>query len=414
MRLLPQATPHNIALLTFLAFYLILFIDIRHWSRHDPSSVFFDPKDAFERKYSSEREHEANAWLAATKATATHWKAGPDPKLCVGIPTVQRTGQGQRYFPRLVGSLLEGLESKERDDVWLVSFIADVEPQKHDTYKEAWLGRVSDEILTYDNATEQVRRRVKELESVDWDFNQKPLVDYSFLLERCYAQGAPWVMILEDDTIAMDGWYYRTTSALKELEVGQKVDKMLYLRLFYNEVLLGWNSEQWPTYLTSCLLVEALIFGVLVLLRRYFPTSAAVITPRTRTTIVVLLTPMFIVLYFLAGRLTVSPYSRGLHRMDTYGCCSQALGFPHDRIPDLIAYYTAAGTGKIDALTEKFADERGLGRWMLAPSIFAHVGGTSSKPTHAAKWGRTHAQNIWNFGFELYDKAVLRKDHGLR
>lgn len=74
--------------------------------------------------------------------------------------------------------------------------------------------------------------------------------------------------MLEDDVLAMDGWYYRTREALDsaERQMAEKDESKckhsiyqlsyppnyllgLYLRLFYTEQFLGWNSEEWPTYL---------------------------------------------------------------------------------------------------------------------------------------------------------------------
>lgn len=115
--------------------------------------------------------------------------------------------------------------------------------------------------------------------------------------------------------------------------------------------------------------------------------------------------PAFILLYFAAGRLTVAPLRRGLRLMDEFGCCSQALLFPSRAIPDLVRFYQGEGIGFVDVLTESYADDLGLHRWALIPSVFQHIGGKSSKGDdyENSRWNRSVAANIWNFDFELFD-----------
>ena len=115
--------------------------------------------------------------------------------------------------------------------------------------------------------------------------------------------------------------------------------------------------------------------------------------------------PAFILLYFAAGRLTVAPLRRGLRLMDEFGCCSQALLFPSRAIPDLVRFYQGEGIGFVDVLTESYADDLGLHRWALIPSVFQHIGGKSSKGDdyEHSRWNRSVAANIWNFDFELFD-----------
>ena len=46
--------------------------------------------------------------------------------------------------------------------------------------------------------------------------------------------------------------------------------KWLYLRLFYTETYLGWNAEDWSTYLLHSTLLFLLLSTVLLLLRTCF------------------------------------------------------------------------------------------------------------------------------------------------
>ncbi|KAK3049117.1 hypothetical protein LTR09_009536 [Extremus antarcticus] len=425
MRLsLPRPTPHGIALLAFLAFYVLLLCDIRHWSWRDPGSCFFDPERAFGREYSLRRETEAERFITATASTGAgnHGgaKAGLNPSFCVGVPTVQR--DGARYFRRALGSVLEGLSVREREDLWVVPFIVNLDPEEHQAIHEPWLEQLADEVLTYTDAEEGEVGRLKEVMVGDWDNKKKALFDYTHLLRTCYERNTTWTLILEDDTVAADGWYLRTLDALRELEVRGEVEKMVYLRLFYNERLLGWNSEQWLGYTTRSVLIVLSVFAIQATAFNYLPLLRPVITPRTIAVITFLITPMLITTFFLAGRLTVVGPTPGVNRMDAYGCCSQAFVFPQHRIPDLLSWYDENANGyldpitgrdrtQVDSLTEVFAELERLRRWALTPSVFQHVGGKSTKPTSITRWGRSNAENIWNFGFEVLDGDELRKEH---
>ena len=97
--------------------------------------------------------------------------------------------------------------------------------------------------------------------------------------------------------------------------------------------------------------------------------------------------------------------------MDTYGCFSQAFVIPRERVPELIIYYEMQGQGKIDELTERYASEKDLKRWAITPSVFAHVGSTSSKSSFISRWGRSNTENIWNFSFEKFDGERLKDEH---
>lgn len=403
-----RPTPHGIALISFFVSYLVLLRNVRHWSYRDPSSVFFDPERAFERKYSLERESQAETWIYSIgkQSSSQYVKASQEPSLCVGIATVQR--EGANYFRRTVGSVLAGLTEKERKDIFLVSFFADVDPKVHQAYHESWVSVVSDQILT---VPEDVLASVRELVHSDIYFDHKPLYDYIYLLRNCYSRGAPYVVILEDDVIAADGWYYRTKTALEAWESKPDFAESLYLRLFYNERILGWNSEEWTTYLIRVVMVEALVLGILVAVRRYVPRASPTFTSRTIATICLLVTPLCIWFYFAAGRLTVSPLPRGVQRMDTYGCCSQALVFPRGQVPGLTKALEELNIGKADSLVELYASEYGLARWALTPSVFAHVGSTGSRGSYITRWNRSNVENIWNFSFELFDAEKLKDEH---
>lgn len=413
MQVFRRPTPHTSALLLFLAFFCVLIVDVRHVAWRDPDSIFFDPTLAFERQYSLVREAQAKSYIKSAGESADYIdyaKAGPDPEFCVGITTLQRPGA--RYFQRAVGSILAGLTEEERRDIWLTSFIVNVDPREHMAFNESWVPQVMDQMLTYEDVPAEMKAKVQVLSPSD--FKRKSVLDYIFLLRSCYERNTPWIVILEDDVVGADGWFLRMKQATEDLIRRRDFHNMIYLRLYYNEGLLGFNGEEWLGYLVRSIMLEMIIALAIFVILRYYPPAATVFTPLTIITILFLCTPMLIGLYFAAGRVTVSPPPRGLSRMDNYGCCSQAFVFPREQVPDLIAWYEdnqPLGEKYIDSLTEMYADEQGLARWALTPVVFQHVGSTSSKASFTTKYGRTNTENNWNFSFEMYDEVELRKDH---
>jgi hypothetical protein len=57
-----------------------------------------------------------------------------------------------------------------------------------------------------------------EMEQEKGLFREKGLYDYIYLLKPCEATGASHIAIYEDDVVAMDGWYHRTRSGIKQAD----------------------------------------------------------------------------------------------------------------------------------------------------------------------------------------------------
>ncbi|KAJ5720927.1 uncharacterized protein N7483_008861 [Penicillium malachiteum] len=196
-------------------------------------------------------------------------KSSSHPELCVGIATVAR--RGARYFKSTVGSLLEGLSEEERSGINLILFIAHTNASEHPAYAEPWLFKVADNVLLYDPQTVDINHiRELETDAAKVHGREKPLFDYTYLLEACAATNAPYVAMIEDDVVAQDGWYHKTREAIKSADKQIKqigAPHWLYLRLFYTEEFFGWNSEFWFTYLTASISVVALIAGLCIAAR---------------------------------------------------------------------------------------------------------------------------------------------------
>jgi len=400
----------------FVVFAIVYCIVLQHlWlvSSQDPSSFFLDAKRAYQRRYSSTRIEEASDFIATSENDRDHSKAASDPSICIGIPTVQR--DDAKYFHLLVGSLLDGLSDTERSDILLLPFIANIDPYIHYAYNSSWLFDLSDEVVTYENVSIWDKARMRSQETPKGHM-KKALFDYSFMLRRCLDSQAPYILMLEDDVIAADGWYRRTKAALADLANRPDYASSIYLRLFYNTRIQGWNSEFWPHYLFWSVVFESLLGGILWLLHRNNAAAAGFLTHRTTFTILFICSPACVALYFAAGRLTVHPNPTGIHQMNSYGCCSQALLFPRDQVPPLLDYFRKKRTGLRDVLIEMYADRNGLTRWALTPSVFQHIGSRSSKwkgngSDVVDEYGLIATERIWNYHFEAWDAERLRNEH---
>ncbi|CAG8096656.1 unnamed protein product [Penicillium nalgiovense] len=389
--------------LFFLLFYVLLIMVARRQSSRDPTSIFFDPTKAYDPVYSAIRLEQAASFIdAASNDTEPQIPQGPrQPKFCLGIATIAR--KGARYFQATVGTFLEGLSEEERAGIHLILFIAHTDPSQHPAYAEPWLYKLADEA--------KIAGR------------EKALFDYTYLLKACANIDTPYVVMLEDDLVALDGWYHRTQAALSSAEKqtrGMGAANWLYLRLFYTEEYFGWNAEEWLTYLLSSILVACLVVCVLLVSRKFNANARPLLPNTTLVLLGGIFTPLLIGLFFATGRVTMLPRSNGVHQMSKFGCCSQAFVFPKSRIPELVTLYTSKRIGYVDMLTEEYANARNEIRWAVTPSLVQHVGRKSSKgagndiPSHVkikSKADLTVVEKLWNFEFEMNDAEALRAEH---
>ncbi|GAB1201528.1 hypothetical protein APSETT445_000103 [Aspergillus pseudonomiae] len=188
-------------------------------SWRDPTSLFFRENEAYEPSYSSPRAVEGMALInEANNVTETpRPKASANPTMCVGFASIAR--EGVSYFQSAVGSVLAGLSPVERADLFLILFIAHTDPTQHPAYSEPWLHELADKVLLYDEKDVDIDH-IRSLETTEAKTLalEKGLLDYTYLLKACAAIGTPYTVMLEDDIIALDGWYHRTKQALRAVE----------------------------------------------------------------------------------------------------------------------------------------------------------------------------------------------------
>lgn len=405
----PRLTTGIVAFLALVALYTIASI-----SGRDPTSVYFRASKGYAPRYSAFRREQAEAYLVDYQQSEDDIVTASDDekkwKLCVGIPSIQR--EGESYLPAAVGSLLEGLTTEERQEIYIIVFIAHSKAEVHESYAARWLWELADDVLTYDFGFDRMQH-IRNMEQLGGRAVEKAAFDYAYLLDKCAEKLTPYVAIFEDDTVAMDGWYHRTMAAIHEAEqqaaLRRAKPEFLYLRLFYTEEFLGWNKQYWKSYLWRSICVAAVPTALLVFVRIFQPRtklSMTLTTPRAFLTLYAALATL-ILFYFSLGRMTVHPMPTGVHEMPRFGCCSQAFVFPNFKAQGLVSYFKERHIGYPDVLIEDFANERDELRFALTPGVVQHAG----RETRKIDKERSGAEKIWNFAFEKMDWRALKKEH---
>lgn len=227
------------------------------------------------------------------------------------------------------------------------------------------------------------------------------------MLDQCYKNTtAPYIAIFEDDIVLADSWLAKTVTALDEIR--QKSVPWLYLRLWWTDVMLGWDKEidSWYTnpilaYLVALGVTYALAFG----LQKHLKRTRSSIDVSALNIFMCITIPAFITLIFMVGRNSIYPMS-GLQRMDVKGCCTQALIYPRSQVPGVADMLRTVPTDQTDFLIEDYANGLGLARYALAPQLVQHVGLSSSRGTR-----RKNSRTNWSFYFEGFSARKLREEH---
>ena len=390
------SNPKTLSLLTFMVLYFAATVYCRTHYFRDPTSQFFDPIRGYSKLYSNTRQAQADAFIRSSNTSypSSHilLNASRSPTLCIGVTTVARPKE--QYIRDTIGSLLEGLSDDQRRDIHLILLIANTEPHTHPIYGERWVENLPDTVLSYEQVQEDQLVKLKQWEKAK-DYPAKSLFDYHYLLDNCYRTKSPYIAIIEDDVLAVDGWFPRVMAAVDEIT--SNGDDWLYLRMFYTEIFLGWNQEEWPTYLGWSSLAFLLLSSILITIRTFSPRLRKDLSNPTLAVIALICLPLCIALYFLAGRVSMQPPKTGVHRMDNFGCCSQGLLYPREVIPALRSHIEHGGTRFVDTVVEDAARQENLARWAIVPSLLQHVGAHSSKVAVDAD---DKAKVIWNFLFE--------------
>lgn len=404
-----------------LSFLFLMAIVYCHQTFYrDPGSFFFDPVEGYRPYYSVVRQSQVNEFLISEATSPSPPRnvlstdAPKKPTLCIGMSSVKRPED--QYVQLAVGSLVRDLTPKERDSIHFAVLFAHTNATEHPLFNAPWLSGLLDAPLSY-NVSDSQLAHLKELEK-EQKFNEKLMFDFLYLIDHCRQTGAPWIAMIEDDILAQDGWYHNTLRALEEVkEKHDKSKTWVYLRLFYTEKFLGWNSEEWPTHLAWSVFFVTLPALVALVIRNRVPSARKNLTNSFIATISFIFVPACIVLYFLAGRISMQPLPPGVSLMNNYGCCAQGLVFSQDIMPKMVARLESVPPGPADVAVETWAIEEDFERWALTPSVIQHIGrktmkqvyGEPDKPSERYSIGA--ARGLWNFQFELHDSEALRFEH---
>ncbi|OJJ99198.1 hypothetical protein ASPACDRAFT_1870260 [Aspergillus aculeatus ATCC 16872] len=368
--------------------------------------------------YSLYREREAWHFISRHNSDSKppdYVKGGPTPSVCAAIVTVRR--DLDHYFEASVGSLLEGLDERERRALYLRVLFADTDPGVHPSWGQKWVDRLVDSVETY-NVSEAELVHLQQLET-ERNFYEKGVSDYIYALQSCQKINASYIIIFEDDIVLATGWFSKTVKALKDIARREEAQRRrehhqsswIYLRLFYTETALSWSDSDWA-YRHMPLVFGILMlstFAVLVLLRRrpahYVPQLRLRLDFMSIVVISVVCVPAFTALIYMIGKYSLSPL-HGVVEMNKSGCCTQGLVFPSQQVDGLIAFLSSRGHGQTDSLIEEYADQTQRTRYALAPPQLQHVGLKSSRDNLDI-----NTRSTWAFWFETNGPKVLNKEH---
>ncbi|KAA8565131.1 hypothetical protein EYC84_010879 [Monilinia fructicola] len=344
--------------------------------------------------------------------------------MCIAYVTIKRDMQdrneGRQYIDAALGTMVDGLSEEERRRLWIYVLFADLDPSVHPLWEEEWLGRVVDEYGGYKLSDEKKMWLGDLMAQKEWQI--KGVFDYAYALNYCYHTHTPYIAIFEDDIIFAQDWFSRTTSALDKIESlsqspGGKFYDWIYLRLFYSETFLMWDERvdfwyrhmYFLIFLSSLSTITALIF---VRSKASDKKKAGCWLDNWAIFIVgVVVVPAFITLGFMAGKYNLPWWElRGKEvvKMNSGGCCTQAMVYPRERVEKLRSYLMEVGRGQTDLMIEEFSDKEGLERLALGKQVVQHVGAKSSRGDN-----QMNAMSTWAFHFEEYDKVPVFSGHDI-
>jgi len=230
----------------------------------------------------------------------------------------------------------------ERHDINLNIYFANTDPTIHPSW-DSWISKAVDQVYgPRDAAGEPVLETLLDLERKQ-NWYAKAGVDYTVALEHCYDHSSsPWIAIFEGDVLFADGWFARTMLTLQRLERHMSPNgdahKWLYMRLFNQERSTGWLSHDLlgNNVPLISLGVSSVVGGVLLAIKRYLRKSHGFPDIPSILIICGLTIPSFVVLFFQTGKATMLPPGPGV-RVENFGCCTQGLVFPRERIAGVVA-----------------------------------------------------------------------------
>lgn len=444
-----------------LALWLLIFSFCHFALWRDPHGAYFHSEHVYDQDYSVLRRDEARAFIEShSNATnpPPYEKAGDHPAICAAFVTVRgEHPDAARYFSDGIGSMLQGLSPHERAALNLrVLFANAADPSVHSDFDAPWVSQLIDHAAGYEGVSQTELEELRHLEGAE-DFQRKGVLDYLYVLDQCYNEtSAPFIAIFEDDIVFAADWLARTLLGLQYLAAeppDHSKSPWLYLRLFYTETFMLWDEDfdYWYSHLpmtfvlisftcaTMLVAIRQILHGCTVSQDSQQPQKGRVGLRQALNqlglrldfpTIFVLsaiVAPAFTALTFMAGKYTLPMYAMrgagrtvgdmapgrdplqwdaGVFPMDKQGCCTQALVFDRERVPDLMAYLKARGRGQTDLMIEDYCNETPMRRYALGEQAVQHVGIVSSRGMTTV-----NGQSVWAFYFEQTPADLIRARH---
>ncbi|KAG5912606.1 hypothetical protein E4U53_005253, partial [Claviceps sorghi] len=209
--ILHHAPPHAALVLGFFLMYSALVVYVRSTCWRDPTSQFFQEERAHAPSYSTERIRQARQYAdLVARGRREHDARIQPPELCIGVPSVRRDGIS--YLKSTLGSLQHGLNEKERAGLRFVVLLAHTNQTEHGDHGQPWLVKMADRLPSYHDTPE--RLALARLMEDNQTHAVKSKFDYSILMEECVQSGAPYMLLVEDDVVFLDGWRHRTVKAV--------------------------------------------------------------------------------------------------------------------------------------------------------------------------------------------------------
>ncbi len=191
--------------------YSLLITYIRSTCWKDPTSKFFQARRAHIPSYSEHRIQQSLQYadLVGTEQRIQRNRTDP-PRLCIGVPSVRRDNIS--YLKSTLGSLQDGLTAEERASLYFVVLLAHSDQKRHPDYGQPWLANMADKLPSYDDDPGQLAL-AKAME-LSYSHGAKSKFDYLIVMQECEKTDAPYILIIEDDVVFLDGWRHRAMQAL--------------------------------------------------------------------------------------------------------------------------------------------------------------------------------------------------------
>jgi hypothetical protein len=112
---------------------------------------------------------------------------------------------------------------------------------------------------------------------------------------------------------------------------------------------------------------------ILSLIRRYNISRGKLITNTFLIIICGISIPLFIILFFQAGKSSILPHFPGV-KQQQWGCCTQGIIMPREQVLPVVEELVRRASTPPDVIIEDYARDHGLLRFAIDPVQIQHLG----------------------------------------